>query len=393
MTVETARQPPAPGAFLAWNRPLLGEDEIAEVIDTLRSGWLTSGPKVARFEAAVRELTGAADAFAVSSCTAALHLGLLAAEIGPGDEVITPSLTFCAVPNVVVRVGATPVFVDVTAETLTIDPELVAAAMTPRTKAIVVMHYGGHACEMNSLRDVADRSGVLLIEDAAHAIGGAYRGQPVGSLGDLAAFSFYANKNITTGEGGMLVGRPDLVRRARLLGRHGIDSSAWQRSGNRGPAGYDVVEAGLKYNLPDVLAAVGIHQIRRLDGFIARRAEIAGRYTARLDDLPSLRPPYSEPWVRHAWHLYAVQVDPEPTGVDRNELARRLAGVGIGTSVHFTPAHQLGVYRDADVGSGLPLPHTEHAAERLLSLPCYPAMSNDDVERVIDAVRWAVDKR
>jgi dTDP-4-amino-4,6-dideoxygalactose transaminase len=368
---------------LAWNQPSLGPEEIAEVVDTLKSGWLTTGPKVARFETAVREMTGAEDAFAVSSCTAALHLALLAAGIGPGDEVVTPSLTFCAVANVVLRVGATPVLVDIETDTLNLDPERVTSVVTSRTRAIVAMHYGGHPCDMDRLRDIADRHHLLLLEDAAHAIGARYHGRPVGSLGDLAAFSFYANKNITTGEGGMLVGRRDLVEAARLLGRHGIDRSAWQRHGNRGPGDYDVVAAGLKCNMSDIAAAIGIHQLRKLDGFIARRAEIAARYSRALDGVPGLTLPADAPHILHAWHLYAIRVDPELAGVDRDRLASRLAEQGIGTSIHFTPLHRLSQYR------GLPatrLPYTDQAAAGLLSLPCYPAMTDGDVTRVVDAV-------
>ncbi|MEU4792141.1 DegT/DnrJ/EryC1/StrS family aminotransferase [Micromonospora tulbaghiae] len=376
-----------PAAVLAWNRALLGEEEIAEAVDALRSGWLTTGPKTARFEAGVRELTGAEDAFAVNSCTAALHLALLAGGVGAGDEVITPSLTFCAIANVIARVGATPVLVDVLPDQLNLDPAAVAAAVSGRTRAIVAMHYGGHPCEMDELREIADQHGLLLIEDAAHAIGAQYRGRPVGSLGDLAAFSFYANKNITTGEGGMLVGRADLVRSARLLGRHGLSRVAWQRHGDRGPADYDVLEAGLKYNMSDVLAAVGVHQLKRLPEFLARRGVIAARYSQELAGLPGLWLPGTAADVRHAWHLYPVQVSPGRAGMDRDALAEALAAAGIATSIHFTPIHRLARYRDlADPAA---MPHTERAADRLLSLPCYPAMTDDDVSRVIAAIRQA----
>jgi dTDP-4-amino-4,6-dideoxygalactose transaminase len=370
--------------YQPWNLPFLGEEEIAEVVDTLRSGWLTTGPKVDLLEAQVRDMLGVAAAFAVSSCTAALHLSLLAAGVGPGDEVITPSLTFCAVANVIVSVGATPVFVDVCADSLNVDPVLAEAAMTSRTRAIVVMHYGGHPCRTEAFRAIAETHGVLLIEDAAHGLGASQGGRPVGSFGDVAVFSFYANKNVTTGEGGMLVGSTELVERARLLGRHGIDRTAWQRHGNRGSAAYDVVLPGLKYNMPDILAAIGIHQLRRLPGFIARRAAIAARYSANLRELAGIEVPVVEADVESAWHLYAIRISHEVCGVDRAAVAERLAAAGIGTSVHFTPVHHTTFYRRFVGPAGLPV--TDAVAQRLLSLPCYPGMSDEAVDRVIEAM-------
>jgi dTDP-4-amino-4,6-dideoxygalactose transaminase len=278
-------------APLPWSQPVLGEEEIAEVVDTLRSGWLTTGPKAARFEAEVASRLGVERAFAVTSCTAALHLALLVTGVGPGDEVISPSLTFCAAVNVIAHCGALPVLVDVEPETLNVDPEAVEAAVTPRTRAIIAMHYAGQPCDMDSLGAIARRNGLVLIEDAAHALGATYRGRPAGTLGDLAAFSFYSNKNMTTGEGGMLVGGRELVERARLLGRHGIDRSPWDRHGNRAPVAYDVVEPGLKYNMSDIAASIGIHQLARLEAFNRRRRTIAERYSSALAQLRGLRVP------------------------------------------------------------------------------------------------------
>jgi dTDP-4-amino-4,6-dideoxygalactose transaminase len=266
-------------AEVPWNRPMLGDEEIAEVIDTLRSGWLTHGPKATAFETAVHTALGTQDAFAVSSCTAALHLALLAAGIGPGDEVITPSLTFCAAPNAVLQVGAHPVFADVEPVTYSLSPQCAQAAITSRTKAIIVMHYGGHPCDLAAFRTLADRHGLLLIEDAAHALHAWRDGHRAGSIGDLATFSFYANKVITTGEGGMLTGRRDLIHQARLLGRHGIDSSVWQRHAGRRTADYEVTVPGLKYVMSDLAASVGLQQWRKLPAFTARRAQIADTYS------------------------------------------------------------------------------------------------------------------
>ncbi|MFE9846563.1 DegT/DnrJ/EryC1/StrS family aminotransferase [Streptomyces goshikiensis] len=373
---------PAP---LPWNRPLIGDEEIAEVLDTLRSGWLTHGPKATRLEHAVRERLGVQDAFAVTSCTAALHLALLAGGIGPGEEVITPSLTFCAAPNAIHHVGARPVFVDVDSTTLNITPEAAAAAITPATRAIAVMHYGGQMCDMRAFRALADQHHLLLIEDAAHALHASRDGMPAGSVGDLSTFSFYANKVAAAGEGGVLAGRADLVQRARLLGRHGIDSSAWQRHGKRNTADYEVTVPGLKYVMSDLTAALAAVQYDRLPEFTRRRAAIAAAYTGALADLPGLFTPTVEPGVEHGWFLYAVLIDPDAAPLDRGQVAAGLLERHqIATSVHFKPVHFLGPYRDM---AHRPLPATEMAAARQLSLPCYPAMTDQDVERVIHAVR------
>ncbi|MEV7959060.1 DegT/DnrJ/EryC1/StrS family aminotransferase [Streptomyces sp. NPDC087532] len=378
---------PAPTAVgpLPWNRPLIGEDEIAAVVDTLRSGWLTHGPKATRLEHAVRDTLGVEDAFAVTSCTAALHLAFLAGGIGAGDEVITPSLTFCAAPNALRQVGGRPVFVDIDPITLNITPKAAEAAITPLTKAITVMHYGGHMCDMRAFRKLADRHGLLLIEDAAHALHASRDGLRAGSAGDLATFSLYANKVAAAGEGGVLAGRSDLVQRARLLGRHGIDSSAWQRHGKRNTADYEVVVPGLKYVMSDVTAAIAVVQYARLTEFTERRAAIAAAYTRALAGLPGLTTPTVLPGVEHGWFLYAVLVDPDTAPVDRDQMAAVLLDRHqISTSVHFKPVHTLGPYRDM---VHWPLPITEKTAARQLSLPCYPAMTDEHIDRVINAVR------
>ncbi|WP_224275997.1 DegT/DnrJ/EryC1/StrS aminotransferase family protein [Streptomyces sp. LS1784] len=387
MTVDVPAEPATTAPFLPWNRPSIGPEEEAEVMDTLRSGWLTHGPKAARFEEAVRDALGVQDAFAVSSCTAAVHLALLAAGIGPGDEVITPSLTFCAVPNTVVQCGARPVFADVDPVTFNLDPAAAEAAITPRTKAIAVMHYAGQPCDMAAFRKLSDDHGLLLIEDAAHALHAWRDGARAGSVGDLAVFSFYANKVITTGEGGMLAGRGDLVRQARLLGRHGIDSSAWRRHGERHTADYEVTVPGLKSVMPDITAAVGIRQWEKLADFTAARARIAAAYDRSLAGLPGMRLPTVLNRVRHGWFLYPVLIEPA-SGRSRDTVAEALRDVhGIGTSVHFTPVHRLAAYRELECR----LPVTEEVAARQLSLPCYPAMTAADVQRIIDAMHtiWA----
>ncbi|MFG3438310.1 DegT/DnrJ/EryC1/StrS family aminotransferase [Nonomuraea sp. NPDC047897] len=370
--------------FLPWNRPSIGDEEIAEVTDTLRSGWLTHGPKAALFEQAVRDALGVADAFAVSSCTAALHLAFLSASIGTGDEVITPSLTFCAAPNALLQTGARPVFVDVEPVTYNIDPQAAEAAITERTKAIVVMHYGGHPCDLRAFRKLADDHGLLLIEDAAHALHASRDGQRAGSVGDLAVFSFYANKVMTTGEGGMLVGRGELVQRARLLGRHGIDSSIWQRHGTHSTADYEVIMPGLKYVMPDVTAAIGVQQFRKLPAFTARRAGIAAAYTRELAGLPGLHVPTVLPDVEHGWFLYSLFIGPGAP-LTRDQVAEHLRDqYKIATSQHFRPVHTLQIYSGSAVA---PLPVTECAAAQQLSLPCYPAMTDPQITQVITAIR------
>ncbi|KAB7835573.1 DegT/DnrJ/EryC1/StrS family aminotransferase [Streptomyces mobaraensis] len=376
---------------LPWNRPLIGDAEIAEVVDTLRSGWLTHGPKATRLEHAVRERLGVEDAFAVTSCTGALHLAFLAAGIGPGDEVITPSLTFCAAPNAILHTGARPVFADVDPVTLNITPETAEAAITSLTRAIAVMHYGGHMCDMRAFRELADRHGLLLIEDAAHALHASRDGLRAGSAGDLSTFSLYANKVAAAGEGGLLAGRGDLVQQARLLGRHGIDSSAWQRHGKRNTADYQVTVPGLKYVMSDLTAALAVVQYDRLAEFTERRAAIAAAYTQAFAGLPGLTTPTVLPGVEHGWFLYAALIDPGTAPLDRDQTAAALlARHQISTSIHFKPAHTLGPYQNL---AHRPLPVTETAAARQLSLPCYPAMTAQDIDRVIEAVRGLWTRR
>jgi dTDP-4-amino-4,6-dideoxygalactose transaminase len=287
------------------------------------------------------------------------------------------------------QVGARPVLVDVDPTTLCVTPEAVEAAITPLTRAITVMHYGGQMCDMRAFRRLADRHGLLLIEDAAHALHASRDGLPAGSTADLATFSFYANKVAAAGEGGLLVGRGELVQQARLLGRHGIDSSAWQRHGKRNTADYEVTVPGLKYVMSDLTAALAVVQYDRLPEFTRRRADIAAAYTSALAGLPGLATPTVLPGVEHGWFLYAVLIDPDTAPLHRDQVADALQErQHISTSVHFKPVHLLAPYRDM---VHRPLPVTESAGARQLSLPCFPAMTDHDVERVIHAVRelWA----
>ena len=372
---------------LPYNRPDLTEDEIAEVVDTLRSGWLTTGPKTRRFEAAFAAYTGAAHALAVNSATAALHLALVAAGVGPGDEVITTPLTFAACANVIVQQGATPVLADICADDLNIDPVQVERRLTPRTRALMAVHYGGQPCRMDELLDLCRQRNLFLIEDAAHASGAAYKGRPIGSLGDATAFSFYATKNLTTGEGGMLTtNRADVEERARIMTLHGMDRDAWRRYDRGGSWFYEVVAPGYKYNMSDIQAALGLVQLRRLDAMNARRTALAERLSAALAGWEAVELPTSRPEARHVWHLYAIRLRLEMLTIDRARFIEELTALGIGVSVHFIPIHHHPYYREGFGFRPADFPITEDSYARLLSLPLYPGMTDADSDRVAEAV-------
>jgi dTDP-4-amino-4,6-dideoxygalactose transaminase len=372
--------------FLPYCLPSIGEEEISEVVDSLRSGWVTTGPKVKRFEQEFADYVGARHAIAVNSCTAALHLALAARDIGPGDQVIVPTLTFCATANVVVHTGATPVIVDVN-EDFQIDPSCVARAITPRTRAIVPVHYGGQPCDLDEIVALGKRYGIPVIEDAAHAAGSAYRGRKIGVHGLATAFSFYATKNMTTGEGGMLTTNDDeLASRLRLLSLHGMSRDAWQRYSETGSWYYEVCEPGFKYNMTDIQAALGLHQLRRLDGFIERRQAIARRYREAFEPFPELILPTEASNRTHIYHLFAVRVA-EDAGIDRNSFIAELKKKKIGTSVHFVPLHRHPYYRGRYGYRPEDFPETERIYKGLLSLPLYPAMTEDDVQDVVQAVQ------
>lgn len=364
--------------FLPYCLPMLGEEEVAEVADSIRSGWVTTGPKVKRFEDDFARYVGAGHAIAVSSCTAALHVALTALDIGPGDEVIVPTLTFCSTANVVVHLGAKPVVVDTAADGQ-ISAESVYRAITERTRAIVPVHYGGQACALTEILAM----GVPVVEDAAHAAGTEYEGRKIGVHGRATAFSFYATKNMTTGEGGMITTNDgELAARMRLLSLHGMSRDAWKRYTQAGSWYYQVLEPGYKNNMSDLQAAMGIHQLRRLDGFIARRREIAERYRDAFADLPELQLPMDCPRRPHTYHLFAVRV-----GVDRDQFIGEMRRARIGTSVHFIPLHHHPFYQQAYGYRPEQFPVAEQMYQGLVSLPLYPKMSDGDVEDVIGAVR------
>jgi dTDP-4-amino-4,6-dideoxygalactose transaminase len=385
--------------FLPFALPEIGEEEIAEVVDALRSGWVTTGPKTQRFERDFLAFLGGGTApdglhaIAVNSATAGLHLALEAVGIGPGDEVITTTHTFTATAEVVRYLGADVKLVDIDPATLNIDPAAVEAAITPRTKAIVPVHYAGLAADMPALLAIALRHGLKVVEDAAHALPTTCGGELVGTLGsDATVFSFYANKTITTGEGGMLVTRDAaLAARAKIMRLHGMNRDAFDRYTAKVPSWYyEVVAPGFKYNLTDIAAALGIHQLRRLPAFQQQRERLAGLMDAALSGLPLVLPPRpTQPGDSHAWHLYVVRLA-DGAGIERDRFIERLYEAGIGCSVHYIPLHLHPYWRDRYGLDPAQFPHSQHAYERMVSLPLYTRMTEADVMRVAAATRAAL---
>ncbi len=384
-------------AFIPFNRPSIGEEEINEVIATLRSGWLTTGPRTAQFEHEFRAYVGAPHALAVNSCTAGLHLALAALKIGPGDEVITTPLTFCATVNVILHVGATPVLADVGADG-NIDPSSVAERITDRTRALIPVHLAGLPCEMETLWSLARRHRLYVVEDAAHAVGTHYRGASIGAgnsaMGadsDAVAFSFYATKTLTTGEGGMVTTHNEsLAETMRLLCLHGISKDAWNRYADRGNWYYEVLASGFKYNLSDIQSAIGLHQLRKLEQFIETRTRYAHIYHRALADVAEVEVAPDNSSCRHSWHLYMIRLNLEKLDIDRDEFIRALRRKNIGTSVHFIP---IPLHPFFAPYASRPENHCSRALAlypRLVSLPLYPAMSEDQVDYVAASVKEIV---
>jgi perosamine synthetase len=379
--------------FLAFALPSITDAEIDEVVATLRSGWITTGPRAKRFERDFAAYVGAPHAVALNSCTAALHLALDAVGVHAGDEVIVPVTTFTATAEVVRYFDARPVFVDVDDRTFNIDVRRVEAAITPRTRAIMPVHMAGQPCAMDPLLELARAHRLAVVEDAAHALPARYRGRMVGTLGDLTAFSFYATKTITTAEGGMLTtANPDYAARAALMALHGISKDAWKRYSAEGSWFYEVEAAGYKYNMPDLAAALGLVQLRRCDELWAARAAIAARYNQAFRDLPEIAIPVVAPDVQHAWHLYIIQLDLAALDIDRAGFIRALHDLHIGTSVHFIPLHLHPYYQRTTGHRPQDFPAAMRAYSRVVSLPIYPSMSEADVDDVIEAV-WTLVRR
>lgn len=380
--------------FLPLSRPTIGEEEIQEVVETLRSGWITTGPKVERFEQAFRDYLAMPEAVAVSSGTAGLHVVLLAAEIGAGDEVITSTMTFAATTNAVVFCGARPVLVDCEPDTLNIDPYAVEGRITSKTKAIMPVHFAGQPCAMNELLEIARRRNLAVIEDAAHALGTEYRGQKIGSIGDATVYSFHPIKAITTGEGGMVVTRnAEWADRIRLLRFHGIRTSAWERqAGGKSPL-YSVERPGLKYTMMDLQAAIGIHQVAKLERFIEQRGILAQCYSRALEKIDRIKPLAIVPYPhRHAWHLFVVQLELERLDIGRDRFLEILKERNIGAGVHFPAVHLQHYYRESYGYHAGDFPNAEKASERILSLPLFPSMTENDVRDVVETVAEILDE-
>ena len=378
--------------LLPFNAPDLGSAEIAAVTAALESGWITSGPRTADLEREFRTYVHAGRSLAVNSCTAGLHLALAALGLSPGDEVITTPLTFCATINTILQVGATPVLADID-DTLNISPGRVRATITPKTKAIVPVHVAGLPCEMNTIWDIGRQHNLAIVEDAAHAAGSIYRGSPIGGgPSDAIAFSFYATKNLTTGEGGMVTtNSEDLFDRMKILCLHGISRDAWDRYSEKGNWYYEVVQCGFKYNMSDIMAAIGLVQLHKLEKMTARRIEIAGLYNEAFREIPELRLPPDRPDSRHCWHLYILRLNLDRLTIDRSQFFNEMRDRGIGCSVHFIPIPLHPYYRKV-LEMRDPCTRALFEYQRLLSLPLYSKMTEDDVARVIDAVRDIVTR-
>ena len=377
---------PVRETLLPYGRQWIDEEDLQAVENVLRSDWLTTGPGVAEFEESFARATGAREAVTVSSGTAALHAAMHALGIGPGDEVIVPAMTFAATANCVVYQGASPVFADVDPDTLLIDPLSVRKKVSRRTRAIIPVDYAGQACAYDELRGIADEHGLSLVDDASHALGGAYQGKPVGSLADLNTFSLHPVKHITSGEGGVVTtDDPELAARMRVFRNHGISSDHRQREVT-GSWFYEMVDLGYNYRLTDFQCALGRSQLSRLGDFLARRQEIARRYDNALKDIPGILPLQIRPGVSHAYHLYVIRLDPAVLGADRARVFRALRAEGIGVNVHYIPVHLHSYYRKHfGTGPGL-CPVAEDAYERILSLPIFPRMTEEDTLDVIRAV-------
>jgi len=376
-------------AFLPFSKPTISEEAIAEVVECLRSGWITTGPRVEKLTGMFQEYLNAPEAVLLASATAGMHLTLLTLDLQPGDEVITASMTFISTPNMIVQTGGTPVFVDIDHGTLNMNIELIEKAITPKTKAIIPVHFAGRSVDLDPLYALAKKHNLRVIEDAAHAIGTEYKGKKIGSFGDTQIFSFHPNKNMTTGEGGCVTTRDsELAARIRLLGFHGMDRVAWNRYGKTGKQDYEIVAPGFKYNMMDMQAAIGIHQLPQLEDFNKKRSALALRYLEKLSGWKQWHLPAApEKENCHAWHIFTPLLNIEAAGMNRATFMERMKALNIGSGVHYKAAHLYPYYQENFKPAAGLLPNTEYASERIISLPLFPTMTFDDQDRVIDAMQ------
>jgi len=382
--------------FLVFGSPQVGAEEIQEVEAVLRSRWLGTGPRVARFEADFAAFKGvkASQVAAVNSCTAALHISMIAAGLGPGDEVITTALTFCATVNAIIHAGATPVLADIDSLTMNIDPLAVEQRISPRTRAIVPVHFAGRPCAMEGLTALAERHHLKIIEDCAHAVEATYRGAPVGTLGNFGCFSFYVTKNVVTGEGGMIVARaPEEIERARVLALHGMSKDAWHRFGDAGFKHYQVVECGFKHNMMDLQAAIGIHQLARVEANWQRRREIWEGYEAAFAPLGVTTPPPLPEDARHGLHLYTLLIDERRAGITRDAFLDAMTARKIGVGVHYLAIPEHPYYQGRFGWRPEEYPNATRVGRQTVSLPLSPALTSQDVNDVIAAVTEIVGGR
>jgi len=377
--------------FLPFHQPSIEDEEIQEVVDTLKSGWITTGPKTKLFEKKFQEYIGCKHAIAVSSCTAGLHLALVAAGVGQGDEVITTPYTFATTGEVIIQIGAKPVFVDIEEDGFNIDVTKIPEAITPETKAIIPVHFAGEPCDMDEIMKIAQENNLFVIEDAAHAVGAEYKGKKIGNIGDVTVFSFYATKNLTTGEGGMVTTNNDeLAEKIRLLSLHGISKDAWKRYTAEGSWYYEILYAGYKYNMTDIQASLGIHQLNKLEKFLSIRQKYAQRYSSAFADVSEIKTPPVNHHVRHAWHLYVIRLNSASLSIDRKQFIEALKAENIGSSVHFIPLHLHPYYKKKYGYKQGDYPNSEQVYSRVISLPLFPKMADADLEDVIKAVKKVV---
>lgn len=374
--------------FLVFGAPLIEDAEIEEVTETLRTGWLGTGPKVARFERDFAAYKGVKHAVAVNSCTAALHLSILAADLKPSDEVITTPLTFCATVNAIIHAGATPVLADVDPATMNIDPDQIEAKITPNTRAILPVHFAGRPCDMDALCDIAQRHQLKMIEDCAHAIETEYKGRKAGTFGHFGCFSFYVTKNVITGEGGMVITRREEdAARIKTLALHGMSKDAWKRFSDEGYKHYSVVECGFKYNMMDIQAAIGIHQLARVEQNWRKRQGVWNQYDAAFKDLPITTPPPPATNTRHAYHLYTILIDQLKTGITRDSFLNYMTKCDIGVGVHYLSIPEHPYYQRAFGWNPEDYPTSKRIGRQTVSLPLSPKLTDKDVADVVDAVR------